>query len=37
MLSSIAHFVAKTLGKTGDAPEMEWFDKVGDMLHKNGL
>ena len=30
MLSGIADFVAWI-------PEMEWFDKIGDILHKNGL
>ncbi len=28
MLSGIADFVAWILDKTGDAPEMEWFDKI---------
>ena len=37
MLSGIADFVAWILDKTGDTPEMEWFDKNGDILHKNGL
>lgn len=37
MLSGIADFVAWILDKTGDAPEMEWLDKIGDILHKNGL
>lgn len=37
MLSGIADFVAWILDKTGDAPKMEWFDKIGDILHKNGL
>ena len=37
MLSGIADFVAWILDKTGDTPEMEWFDKIGDILHKNGL
>ena len=37
MLSGIADFVAWILDKTGDAPEMEWFDKIGDILHKNGF
>ena len=37
MLSGIADFVAWILDKTGDAPEMEWFDKNGDILHENGL
>lgn len=37
MLSGIADFVAWILDKTGDTPEMEWFDKIGDILHKKGL
>ena len=31
MLSGIADFVAWILDKTGDTPEMEWFDKIGDL------
>lgn len=37
MLSGIADFVAWILDMTGDAPEMWWFDKIGDWLGKIGL
>ncbi len=37
MLSGIADFVAWILDKTGDTPEMTWFDKIGDILGKIGL
>lgn len=37
MLSGIADFVAWILDMTGDKPEMDWFDKVGDWLDKIGL
>lgn len=37
MLSGIADFVAWILDKTGDTSEMEWFDKIGDILHEKGL
>lgn len=37
MLSGIADFVAWILDMTGDIPEMEWFDKIGDWLGNIGL
>ncbi len=37
MLSGIASFVAWILDMTGDVPEMEWFDRIGDWLAGNDL
>lgn len=37
MLSRIASFVAWILDMTGDVPEMEWFDRIGDWLAGNKL